>query len=103
MPALPPKADIRGYGRNVRYVPIADIGVVGSRDNKAPAWRPGLRFRFRSACRAITREWLWLADDSAADLTSRNHSERGAAEMASQSMRENLIHRADGPCPRPWH
>lgn len=39
--------------------------------------------------RAITRGWLWLADDSAADLTIRNHSERGAAEMASQSMREN--------------
>jgi hypothetical protein len=38
---------------------------------------------------AFTRGWLWLADDNAADLTSRNHSERGAAEMASQSMREN--------------
>jgi hypothetical protein len=26
--ALPPKADIRGRGRNVRFVPIADIAAL---------------------------------------------------------------------------
>jgi hypothetical protein len=30
---------------------------------------------FAVRCRAITRGWLCLADDNAADLTSRNHSE----------------------------
>jgi hypothetical protein len=44
---------------------------------------------FAVRCRAITRGWLCLADDNAADLTNRNHTERGAAGMASQSMREN--------------
>jgi hypothetical protein len=28
MSALPPKADIDGYGRDVRFVPIADIGSI---------------------------------------------------------------------------
>jgi hypothetical protein len=56
---------------------------------KLPLRARGFTSMFAVPCRAITRGWLWLADDSAADLTIRNHSERGAAGMASQSMREN--------------
>jgi hypothetical protein len=42
MSALPPKADIRDYGWDVRYGPIADV-----KDAEAPTFRLGLRVRLR--------------------------------------------------------
>ena len=40
MSALPPKADMCGATRYVRFVPIADIGLFSSSDKKR--LRPGL-------------------------------------------------------------
>jgi hypothetical protein len=44
MSGLPPKADIRGYGWNVRFVPLADI-VTRSIKIRLPGGPPHMRFR----------------------------------------------------------
>jgi hypothetical protein len=41
MSALPPKADMCGAKRHVRFVPIADILIV-QHEKKTPAHSPGL-------------------------------------------------------------
>jgi hypothetical protein len=58
--ALPPKADMDHHGRDVRFVPIADMALTASR-SLVPSDQPTL-------CGADTR-CPEAADNSAADLT----------------------------------
>jgi hypothetical protein len=54
MSALPPKADIRRRGVNVRFVPKADIPGCCGRKKKPPSVAGG----FVSE-RNLTRQWNW--------------------------------------------